>query len=88
MLLSSQDALSTIGIAVSLAMDLCLLQRVMTGSLLVSQNEETDNDSKPVQIVRDDRSIGRGILPSKERIENAPSSITILSRGATLIILA
>jgi hypothetical protein len=54
-------------------------------AFLPAQEQEASDNDDPVQVVRDDRAIRRAVLPSKQRIENAPSSVSVFERRATLV---
>jgi hypothetical protein len=55
-------------------------------ALLPAQEQETSNNDDPVQVIRDNRAICRAVLPSKQRIENAPASVSVFERRAALVL--
>ena len=54
-----------------------LHQWPVTLLLVVAHCEEGNDDCNPVEVVREDRTVGRRILPSENCVENSPSSATI-----------
>jgi hypothetical protein len=52
--------------------------------LLVSHEEETNDDAKPVQVVRNDRTICGTVGPAEDSIEDTPATTTIQFRIAKL----
>ena len=63
---------------------LCSSQWPMPILFLVSKKEESDYDNNPIQIVRDDGTIGCRILPAKEGIKDTPSTTAAYFWIATL----
>jgi hypothetical protein len=49
-----------------------------------AKEKEASDNHDPVEVVCNDGSICRAILPSEERVENTPTAITVLKRGAAL----
>ena len=51
---------------------------------LVAHDDEAGNDDDPVQIVGDDRAVGRRVLPAENGIEDTPSATAIEFRVTEL----
>jgi hypothetical protein len=49
-----------------------------------AQEQETENDSDPVQVVGNDGAVRRAVLPSEKRVEDAPAAVAVLERRAAL----
>jgi hypothetical protein len=45
--------------------------------LVVTQSQKTDDDSEPIEIIRDDGAIGSRVSPAEDRVEDTPSSAAI-----------
>ena len=52
---------------------------------VIPHRYESDHNHHPVDVVRDDRADGCGILPAEEGVEDTPSSATINCRTAALV---
>jgi hypothetical protein len=50
----------------------------------ISHGQEAQDDSDPVHIVGDNRTIGSGVLPAENSIEKSPSTTTVKFRIAEL----
>ena len=44
---------------------------------LVSHEEEHADDSDPIDVIRNDVTVGRGVLPAENGVEDAPSATTV-----------
>ena len=49
----------------------------VTFLLVVAHYKEGNNDGNPIEVIREDRAIGCGVLPPEQRVEDSPSSATV-----------
>lgn len=56
----------------------------MARGLLISHDEEANDDCNPIHIVRDDGAVCRRVLPSEYCIEDTPSTTAIKFRVAEI----
>lgn len=45
--------------------------------LMVSHDEEGNDNGDPIHVVGDDRAVGRGVLPAEDRVEDTPASAAV-----------
>lgn len=85
---TSRALSSTWGVWLGLIFHLTLLPRHVARNLIVSHYNKPNDDTKPVQVVRDHGTIGSTIGPSEDSVENTPATTTIQFRIAILYMLS
>ena len=45
--------------------------------LIISHGQKSQDDSNPVNIIRDNRTVRGRVLPAKDSVENAPSATAV-----------
>lgn len=48
----------------------------MALSFIIPHGEESDNDGNPVEVIGENRAVGRRVLPAEQGVEDTPSSST------------
>lgn len=61
-----------------------LHQRPVTLDLVESESGEPRHDSDPVNIIRDDGSVGGRVVPTEDCVQKAPAAAAVQLRAAAL----
>jgi hypothetical protein len=69
-------------LTVSRSLAQCILVHMCIAALALFPSEEPKprNHDEPVEVVRDDRAVGSAVLPSEQRVEDAPTPVAVLQR--------